>query len=161
MQIFPDYPRDSKGQIPEDRCFDVIRIWPEMGGAYLWDMNGTCCTVGCITGNDHDPCDDAFMAWQDIYECKPLTENADTQWESDQERKSFERQGLELAQRLFHFLNHKRTVIYYDLDRTPTRFNALGNPPIRLSDEDPVVGDTIASKRLGRSDGKQGGQGKP
>lgn len=161
MKLFPDYPRNSKGEIPEAMCFDVIRIRPELGGGYLWDMNGAGCTVGCVTRNDDDPWDDTFEAWEDIYECKPLDENFDPQWESEKDREIFDKRGLELAQRLFDFFEHKRTVIYYAVDRRPTRFDAVGKPAIRLTDKDPIVGDTIASKRLGRSDGEQGGQGKP
>jgi hypothetical protein len=136
MKLFPDYPRDSKGKIPDARCFDVIRIWPEWGGHYFWDMNGVSCTVGCFTGVDSDPWDDLFAAWQDIYDSKPLTENADPQWNSVEERDVFERQGLKLAQQLFDHFIGKKTVIYYDLDRRTTRFDATGRPPIRLTDEE-------------------------
>jgi len=136
MKLFPDYLRNSEGDIPEEMCFDVIRIWPEWGGAYLWDMNGICSTVGSITGNDDDPWDDTFMAWQDLYERKPLTANADPQWKSEHERALFDHQGITLAQRLFDFFHQKRTVIYYNLDHRPTRFDALGKLPIRLTDEE-------------------------
>ena len=136
MKLFPDYPRESGGAIPEALCLDVIRIWPELGGAYLWDMNGASITVGCITGKDDDPWDEKFSAWQDIFESKPLTDNADPQWKSDHERALFDQQGHELAQQLFDFFDQKRTVVYYDLDRRQTWFNALGKPPIRLTDEE-------------------------
>jgi len=136
MKLFPDYPRDSKRLIPEEMIFDVIRIFPEWGGHYLWDMNGVSSTVGSITGDDSDPWDDFFESWQDIYENKPLTDNADPQWDSQEEYEKFRSHGLKLAKRLFDFFDHKRTVIYYDLDRTPTRFDAMGKPPIRLTDQE-------------------------
>jgi hypothetical protein len=157
---YPDYPRNSNGEIPEVMCFDVIRIIPEVGGGYLWDMNGVCSTVGCITGNYDEPWDLTFEAWMDIYNCKPLDDIFDPIWESEQERALFEKQGLELAHGLYEFFNKKRTVIYFDLDRRTTRFDATGKPPVRLTDQEVIASSTMNPKRLGRSDGEQGGQGK-
>ena len=136
MTLFPDYPRDYRGDIPAEMCFDVIRIFPEWGCAYLWDMNGVSSTVGDITGNDNDPWDDEFGAWQDIYESKPLTENADPVWESEQEKTDFEKAGFDLALRLFEFFDSKKTIIYYDTDHKPTRIDAIGKPPIRITNEE-------------------------
>ena len=156
---YPDYPRNSDGGIPEAMCFDVIRIMPEVGGGYLWDMNGVCSTVGCITGNYDEPWDLTFEAWMDIYDRKPLNDIFDPIWESEQERAHFEKQGLELAKGLYEFFNQKRTVIYFDLGTT--RFDASGKPPVRLTDQEVIASSTMMPKRHGRSDGEQGGQGKP
>jgi hypothetical protein len=160
-KLYPDYARNSEGEIPKEMCFDVLRIMPEVGGGYLWDMNGVCITVGCITENDDEPWDLTFEAWMDIYDRKPLNDIFDPIWESDQERVLFEKQGLELAQGLYEFFNQKRTVIYFDLDRRTTRFDASGKPPIRLTDQEVIAGGTMMPKRLGSLDGEQVGQGKP
>ena len=48
-QYFPEYPSNERGEIPEPMCFDVLRVFADYGGVYLWDMNGVPTMVSEIT----------------------------------------------------------------------------------------------------------------
>ena len=116
--LWPSYPRDASGDIPEPQCFDFLTIRAEHGGAYLWDMNGACITVGCVTGDDRDPMDALLDAWQSEYEGKPLTPTDCAHWNSERERFEFDEAGRRLAVKLYDTLNGKKTVIYEATDGT-------------------------------------------
>lgn len=134
MRRFPDYPRDPDDDIPEEMCLDVVRVWAEWGGAYLWDMNGCSCGVADITGKTSEALDAEFEEWQSIYEGNKMDDKYDPIWNSDFKRLEFDRKGIDLSRRLFEYLQGAKTVIYFDTENKITRFDSELKPGIRLND---------------------------
>lgn len=128
----PDYDRNQSSDIPKPLCYDLIRIWAEHAGAYMWDMNGVCIDLSCITNNDDEPLDRALEKWQKLYESKPLDPEYNPAWDSEDERARFDAAGQLLARQVYDFFNGTKTVIYYPTKGGETRWDALGKPPIRI-----------------------------
>ena len=137
-QRYPDYPLDERGEIPEPMCFDLLRVFADYGGAYLWDMNGVCTMVSEIThpGDDTftEPLDAEFEKWQKLYDEKPLDKTDYPLWDSKEEQIKFDEDGKTLAKKLYDFFKGRRTVIYYPTLREfeGTRWDAIGKPPIKM-----------------------------
>ena len=130
---YPDYPRDEDGEIPEPLCYDLLRIRPEIGYAYIWDMNGVCITLSCVTNREDDePLDIELEQWQSIYEFKPLDENHDPKWDSAEEQQKFDDEGANLARRVFEFFAKTKTIIYYPTRGGEQRIDAEGRESIRM-----------------------------
>ena len=126
---YPNYPRDSDGDIPEPLCYDLLRIWAEHGRAYLWDMNGVCISISYLTNQEgNEPLDLELEAWQSVYEGKPLTEHHDPKWDSEKEQIEFDAEGASLAKKVFEFFNKTKTVIYFPTCGGELRFDADPSP---------------------------------
>lgn len=103
---YPDYPRKSDGDIPEPLCYELLRIWPEHGGAYIWDMNGMCISISCVTNIEgNEPLDDELEEWQKKFEWKPLNDRCDPTWDSETEQSAFDEHILFAALLVGAFLH--------------------------------------------------------
>ena len=133
---YPNYPRDSTGFIPAPMAFDVLRIMAEIGGGYLWDMNGMSMTVSSVTEGDGEELeilrelDEQFCAWQDRYDSKPLDANHNLIWDSEDEQSTFDHDGLVLAQKLYDHFKGTKCVVYCSTKRNRTQFDARTTLPI-------------------------------
>ncbi len=133
---YPNYPRDSAGIIPEPMACDVLRIMAEIGGGYLWDMNGMSISVSSLTDRDGEELaflkelDEQFCAWQDRYDSKPLDANHDLVWDSEDEQSTFDSEGLVLAQKLHDYFKGTKTVLYCSTRGNRTQFDARNTPSI-------------------------------
>jgi hypothetical protein len=88
----------------------VVRIFPDFGGAYLWDLDG------CCISNDNpafpNDLDERFTAWSDSWEASLDTDMV----RSDKARlasEGFDDRGVALATELKRAIGLEPRVIYY------------------------------------------------
>jgi len=96
--------------LSDELAVKVVRIFPDCGGAYLWDLNS-----GCI-GNE-DPVfpgelDERLTAWSESWDAcfDPNTMKTD---KARLAKEGFDDRGLALAAELKHAIGEAAKVVYY------------------------------------------------
>ena len=95
--------------LPEGIAVKVIRIHPDFGGAYLWDLDG------CCIGNDApafpDDLDQRFTAWSErwdaLYNIETMTLD-----KAKLAKEGFDDQGIAMATELKRAIGSAARVIY-------------------------------------------------
>ena len=110
--------------IPDDQAIKVVKIYPDCGGAYLWDLNGMC------IGNDYpafpDDLNIRFTKWSERWDdCfDPRLMQIDKARLTEQK---FDQEGISLAAELKRHLGHAAKVVYYcTLDRSAMEITESG-----------------------------------
>ncbi|MGD9874875.1 MAG: hypothetical protein AB7T27_11505 [Kiritimatiellia bacterium] len=131
---WPDYPLGPDGQIPEPLCYDVLMVWAEEWCcAYMWDMNGLPVYVEELEGHNKE-LDQEFDDWQYRLTCQPVNEDHDRVWKSEEDRLAYDREGMELARKLYEYFQRKKTVIYRSTKLEKTWMDAEGKPRPRFEE---------------------------
>ena len=95
--------------LPDEVVVKVVKIYPDFGGAYLWDMNGW--GIGNDAPAFPDELDERFMAWANLWD---EAYNFDThqvdRWRLS--RIGFDQQGIDLAVELKRAVGTATKVIY-------------------------------------------------
>jgi len=111
--------------LPDDLAEKVLRIFPDFGGAYLWDADGCCLGVDSVGGTAEF--DERFTKWAIRWDhCTstktPVTDVATLAAES------FDDQGLALAAELKRVAGDKARVFYdFTLKKTDAEIRADGS----------------------------------
>lgn len=95
--------------LPDDVAVKVVKIFPDCGGAYLWDLDGVC--IGNENPAFSDDLDKRFTAWSESWD---VCFN-DKTVKVDKVRlasKRFDERGLALAVELKRAIRNQARVIY-------------------------------------------------
>lgn len=102
-------------ELTEDMAVKVVRIFPDYGGFYLWDLNG--CGIGNEDPVFSDDLDKRFTAWAESWDAC-VNHNP---YKIDKARlaaESFDERGIALARELKRAVGKKAKVVYqYTLRR--------------------------------------------
>jgi len=95
--------------LPDELATKVLRIYPDFGGAYLWDLDGCCLCVDFVGGTEEF--DDRFTKWAILWDhCTstktPVTDVATLAAEH------FDEKGLALAAELKRVVGDRARIIY-------------------------------------------------
>ncbi|MCX6906539.1 MAG: hypothetical protein NTY01_00690 [Verrucomicrobia bacterium] len=102
-------------ELTEDMAVKVVRIFPDYGGCYLWDLNS-----GCICNEDpvfSDDLDKRFTAWAESWDASRDIKTHDPD-ETRLAAERFDERGIALAKELKRAVGKKAKVVYqYTLRR--------------------------------------------
>jgi hypothetical protein len=95
--------------LPDDVVGKVVFIYPDFGGAYLWDLDGSC--IGNEGPDFSDTLDARFTEWAEQWEaCYDIHDMASSK--ARLAEKGFDEQGLVLAAELKRAISDAARVIY-------------------------------------------------
>lgn len=96
--------------LPEGIAVKVVQIFPDCGGAYLWDLDGTC--IDNASPSFPDELDERFTAWSESWDAcfDPATMKVDRARLAEEH---FDERGIALAIELKLAIGQAARVIYY------------------------------------------------
>lgn len=127
-------------------CYDALRVMPDYGLTYRWDMNGLSIDVGSVTGT-LEPLDAEFEAWAAIYDAEfpdPCPFDNEPAAAS-----RFDASGLELARKLHVRFSGTKTIRFVPLVGRAHRAPWSPKPSMNLQIRQPRSCRPSSSSRLG------------